>query len=181
MKRSRGRRVAILTSQIQPTRVQRAFFSLQREVLGNSTAGFLVQKVNNWLKVSAYRRALLCKMYNSWSQWASVREVKHPIKVTKKVRSEQKNTEQCWARTAYHMQSTQEPELMSSYKKTLNNQPNISPAFHICKQDKAAKWKFPCLSGISWFLESRKRFADVGEGKLGLVFVISILELVFFF
>lgn len=66
-------------------------------------------------------------------------------------------------------------------QKTLNNQPNISPAFHICKQDKAAKWKFPCLSGISWFLESRKRFADVGEGKLGLVFVISILELVFFF
>lgn len=24
-------------------------------------------------------------------------------------------------------------------QKTLNNQPNISPAFHICKQDKAAK------------------------------------------
>lgn len=66
-------------------------------------------------------------------------------------------------------------------QKTLKNQPNISPAFHICKQDIAAKWKFPCLSGISWFLESRKRFADVGEGKLGLVFVISILELVFFF
>lgn len=40
-------------------------------------------------------------------------------------------------------------------QKTLNNQPNISPAFHICKQDIAAKWKFPCLStgsGISWFL-----------------------------
>lgn len=69
-------------------------------------------------------------------------------------------------------------------QKTLNNQLNISPAFHICKQDTAAKWKFPCLStgsGISWFLESRKRFADVGEGKLGLVFVISILELVFVF